>query len=99
MQENHSIARGDEMLGGGCPASSGAEVVDETDGLALEGDGGAAGGDEDNATVEGGVVGDEGLGEGDVGLEVFGGRVGGEVGVFFGCGHGCCFYRLPSIGE
>jgi hypothetical protein len=84
MQKYHRVPGLQEVLCGCGAAGSGAEVVDESNGLALQGNGGPAGGYEDDAAVEGGVCVDEGPRERGVGWEGCGGGVDGEVVVFDG---------------
>lgn len=55
VQEDDGVACFEEVLGGGGAAGAGGEVVDEADGLGLEGDGCAAACDEDDR-ARGGVV-------------------------------------------
>lgn len=60
VQEYDRVPGLEEVLCRGGAAGAGGEVVDEADGLLFEGDGGAAGGDEDDAPVGEGVGVDEG---------------------------------------
>lgn len=82
VQKDHGVPRLQEVLGGGGAAGAGGEVVDEADGLRFEGDGRAAGSNEDDASggEVGEVEGDEFADEGRVRVKGLRGRVVSEVG-------------------
>lgn len=94
MEEDDGVPGREEVLRRGGAPRPGGEIVDEAHGLVFEGDGGAAGGDEHDAPVEGEVLGDEVGGEGGVGVEGLGWGVAVEVvGVWVWWGRGlvsCC---------
>lgn len=79
VEEDDSVSRLEEVLGGSSTAGSSRKVVDEADGLLFERHGGSAGCDEDDSAFCGRVKIDELLGLGDVLRECLGGRVGAEV--------------------
>lgn len=86
VQEDDGVARLQEVLCRGGAAGPGGKVVDEADGLLLQGHSGATGGDENDAAVGGGVVVDEVLGLSGVAGESLGRRIGAEVLVLDGGG-------------
>lgn len=88
VQEDDGIAMAEEELGAGGAASAGGEVVDVAHRLSLERDGGAPRGDEDEAAALFVMAVDELAGEGDVGLEILGRRLVGEVVALRVVGHG-----------
>ena len=91
VQEDDCVSSLEEVLGGRGTSRSGAEVVDEADGLPFEGHGSSAGCYEDDASACCGVVVDKLAGERGVLVEGGGRRVFVEVVVFcdFRCALAC----------
>lgn len=63
MEKDDGVAGFQEIFGGGSATGTGGEVVDESDGLVFERDGGSAGCYEHHSSIRLVVVGDECFGE------------------------------------